>query len=96
MTSLAPPVSPMRNAWTLSSVMLVLAGIIVVGIGLYFIVLRPALLPEDVRYMRLSSTELETIGPRLEEWLTHVFRVLGGYALAVSYTHLTLPTSDLV
>lgn len=93
MTSLAPPVSPMRNAWTLSSVMLVLAGIIVVGIGLYFIVLRPALLPEDVRYMRLSSTELETIGPRLEEWLTHVFRVLGGYALATGALLIALAST---
>ncbi len=82
MTNLASPVSPMGNPWTLSSVMLILAGIIVAGIGLYFIAVRPPLLPEDIRYMRLSAAELEAIGPRLEEWLTHVFRVLGGYALA--------------
>ena len=55
---------------------------IIASIGLYFIFLRPSLLPEDVRYMRLSTAELENIGPRLAMWLTHVFRVLGGYALA--------------
>lgn len=82
MTNLARPVPPMGNPWTLSSAMLVLAGMIIAGIGLYFIVLRPSLLPEDIRYMRLSSAELEAIGPRLASWLTYVFRVLGGYALA--------------
>ena len=55
---------------------------IVAGIGVYFIFFRPSLLPEDARYMRLSAAELEAIGPHLSMWLTQVFRVLGGYALA--------------
>jgi hypothetical protein len=63
---------------------------IIAGIGLYFIFLRPSLLPEDVRYMRLSATELEAIGPRLAMWLTHVFRVLGGYALATGILLISL------
>ena len=70
------------NPWTTSSVTLALAGTIIAGIGLYFILLRPPLLPEDVRYMNLSVVELEAIGPRLAMWLAQVFRVLGGYALA--------------
>jgi hypothetical protein len=70
------------NPWTTSSVTLALAGIIIAGIGLYFIALRPPLLPEDVRYMDLSVAELEAVGPRFAMWLTQVFRVLGGYALA--------------
>jgi hypothetical protein len=70
------------NPWTMSSITLALAGMIIAGIGLYFIALRPPLLPEDVRYMDLSVAELEAIGPRLAMWLTQVFRVLGGYALA--------------
>jgi len=73
---------PAVNPWTLSSAALALAGTIIAGIGLYFIAFRPPLLPEDVRYMNLSATELEAIGPRLAMWLTQVFRVLGGYALA--------------
>lgn len=70
------------NPLTTSSVTLALAGMIIAGIGLYFIALRPPLLPEDVRYMDLSVAQLEAIGPRLAMWLTQVFRVLGGYALA--------------
>ncbi|WP_256754033.1 hypothetical protein [Mesorhizobium sp. Mes31] len=70
------------NPWTTSSVTLALAGMIIAGIGLYFIALRPPLLAEDVRYMNLSVAELEAIGPRFAMWLTQVFRVLGGYALA--------------
>ncbi|TIT23319.1 MAG: hypothetical protein E5W70_08540 [Mesorhizobium sp.] len=70
------------NPWTTSSATLAVAGMIIVGIGLYFIALRPPLLPEDIRYMNLSAAELEAIGPRLAMWLSQVFRVLGGYALA--------------
>jgi len=73
---------PAVHTWTFSSATLAVAGMIVAGIGLYFIFLRPSLLPEDVRYMHLSAAELEDVGPRITTWLTHVFRVLGGYALA--------------
>ncbi|TIS87895.1 MAG: hypothetical protein E5W89_22730 [Mesorhizobium sp.] len=78
------------NPWTVSSATLALAGMIISGIGLYFIVLRPPLLPEDVRHMRLSAGELEAIGPRLAMWLTQVFRVLGGYALATGVLLIAL------
>jgi hypothetical protein len=59
--------------WSPSSILLVIAGILLVCTGLYFIFLRPPLLPEDVRYMGLTSAELQLIGPRLGSWLTHVF-----------------------
>ncbi|MCZ8547926.1 hypothetical protein OOJ09_27425 [Mesorhizobium qingshengii] len=78
------------NPWTMSSAILALAGMIIAGIGLYFIVLRPPLLPEDIRYMRLSAAELEAIGPRLAMWLTYVFRVLGGYAFATGVLLIAL------
>ncbi|RUY33995.1 hypothetical protein EN978_35810, partial [Mesorhizobium sp. M7A.F.Ca.US.001.04.1.1] len=65
---------PAVNPWTTSSATLALAGTIIAGIGLYFIALRPPLLPEDVRYMNLSAAELEAIGPRLAVWLTQGFR----------------------
>jgi hypothetical protein len=78
------------NPWTTSSVTLALAGMIIAGIGLYFIAIRPTLLPEDVRYMNLSAVELEAIGPRLAMWLTQVFRVLGGYALATGVLLIAL------
>lgn len=56
-----------------------LGGIILVGVGLYFIVLRPPLLPEDARYMGASLAEIQTAVPGLSHWLQKVFWVMGGY-----------------
>ena len=42
---------PSGKPWTLSSILLALAGTTLVVAGLYFVLLRPPLLPEDVRYM---------------------------------------------
>lgn len=83
------------NPRTMSSATLALAGMIIAGIGLYFIGLRPPLLPEDVRYMNLSAAELEAFGPRLAMWLTQVFRVLGGYALATGVLLVALALTAL-
>jgi hypothetical protein len=76
--------------WPFSSILLGLSGIILIAVGCYFLFLRPALLPEDVRYMNLSSAELQSLGPRLASWLTHVFRVMGGYMMATGVLALTL------
>lgn len=76
--------------WRPSSVLLALAGAIVTGIGTYFVLRRPPLLPEDIRYMQLSAAEFVVVGPRLEVWLTQVFRVLGGYALATGLLTVAL------
>jgi uncharacterized membrane protein HdeD (DUF308 family) len=81
------------KSWPLSSVLLVLAGITLMGAGLYFLFLRPPLLPEDVRYMGLSPAELGPIMPRLEAWLTQVFRVMGGYVVATGVLTVTLATT---
>ena len=40
--------------------------------------------------MQLSATEIATLGPRLETWLTYVFRVLGGYTLATGLLAVAL------
>lgn len=60
------------------------------GMGLYFIAFRPALLPEDVRYIGVSAEQLNAIRPRLEAWLTQVFRVLGGYVVATGALTIAL------
>ena len=83
-----------RKSWPLSSIILAVAGIALVGTGLYFIVLRPALLPEDLRYMGLSVGQLDIIRPRLEAWLAQVFRVLGGYVLATGILTVTLAVTS--
>lgn len=76
--------------WTPSSIVLILAGINLIGVGLYFILLRPPLLPEDIRYMALPAAQLDILRPRLELWLMHVFRVMGGYVLATGTLTVTL------
>ena len=53
-------------------------------IGLYFAVLRPPLLPEDLRFLRTAPGALAAAAPRLEHWLHLVFIVLGGQIAAVS------------
>jgi len=84
----------MTRAWPLSAILLILAGITLIGAGLYFLVLRPPLLPEDVRYMGLGQVELAAVKPRLEAWLTHMFRVMGGYVLATGVLLVTLAATS--
>jgi hypothetical protein len=54
-------------------------GVWQVGLGLYFIFVRPALLPEDVRYMDADLQALQAAAPRLSGWLDKVFTVMGGF-----------------
>jgi hypothetical protein len=65
-----------------SSVMLAFCGLILIGIGLYFVFLRPALLPEDTRYIGMPLPELRSSIPGLLDWLEKVFWVMGGYICA--------------
>ena len=62
-----------------SSTVLFLCGVILVGLGMYFMFLRPPLLPEDPRYMGTSLEQIRTGFPGLLLWLPRVFLVLGGY-----------------
>jgi hypothetical protein len=61
-----------------STWMLIACGVWLVGLGLYFIVLRPPLLPEDPRFMGTTLEQIRTSVPGLESWLQKVFTVLGG------------------
>src|SRR6476620_6894393 len=80
--------------WTPSSIVLILTGVALIGTGLYFVVLRPPLLPEDVRYMGLPAAQFDILRPRLEAWLTHVFRVMGGYVSATGVLAVTLAATS--
>jgi hypothetical protein len=82
------------RSWTLSSILLALAGVTLVGAGIYFLILRPPLLPEDIRFMGLSAAQLGPVRPRLEAWLTHVFQVMGGYVLATGVLTVTLAATS--
>jgi hypothetical protein len=63
----------------LSSGLLLACGVWLVGLGIYFIFLRPALLPEDPRFMGTSLEALRSAAPGLEAWLAKVFTVMGGF-----------------
>ncbi len=77
-----------------SSLVLAGAGVLLIALGLYFLFLRPSLLPEDIRYMGLTSAELQSIGPKLGKWLTHVFRVMGGYMAATGVLAVALAATS--
>ena len=62
-----------------SASVLALAGWLLSGMGLYFIFLRPALLPEDLAYMGSTWQNAQEHLPGLLIWLPKVFRVLGSY-----------------
>ena len=79
-----------RNKWSPSAVLMALTGIIVVCIGVYFVLFRPPMLPEDVRYLQLADADLSALGQRLRDWLGYVFAVLGGFATATGILLITL------
>ena len=62
-----------------STWMLMACGVWLVGLGLYFIFLRPPLLPEDPRFMGTTLEQLRLAVPGLEAWLNKVFTVMGGF-----------------
>ena len=82
------------RSWPLSSILLAVAGATLVVAGFYFILVRPPLLPEDVRFMALTATQFDAVRPRLELWLGHVFQVMGGYVLATGVLTITLAATS--
>ena len=66
----------------ISAWIFVACGIWLIGLGVYFAVLRPPLLPEDPRYIGSSLTEIQAALPGLARWLSRVFAVMGGFMAA--------------
>lgn len=54
-------------------------GAWLVGLGAFFVFVRPALLPEDLRYIGADAAALQAIAPGLLRWLGEVFSVMGGF-----------------
>ncbi|WP_237752741.1 hypothetical protein [Mycolicibacterium aromaticivorans] len=80
----------MTAAWLFGA-----GGVILIGIGGFFALARPALLPEDLRYLDRSAVEVTTAVPRLGRWLRWVFTVLGGYAVATGILTLYLAATGV-
>jgi hypothetical protein len=64
---------------------LTMCGIILMSVGLYFVLVRPALLPEDIRYIGLSSAQVQAVPSRFLNWLDKVFWVMGGYVFTSGF-----------
>ena len=70
---------PERQGQRVSAWIFIACGVWLVGLGIYFMAFRPALLPEDARFMGTSLAEIRSSLPRLERWLGRVFGVMGGF-----------------
>ena len=83
----------MKTKLSASSTFLVFNGVILMGLGLYFVFVRPALLPEDPRFMGTTLAEIQATMPGLLTWLRRVFWVMGGFmftsGLLISYIAIT-------
>ncbi len=73
------PASDRSGLLRVSTWLLTAAGVWLVVLGVYFIALRPALLPEDPRFMGTTLAQLVQVAPGLAGWLRIVFAVMGGY-----------------
>lgn len=65
----------------ISTFLFITCGIWLIGLGLYFIFLRPPLLPEDLRYMETTIGDIQSAIPGLERWTNRVFTVMGGFMM---------------
>ena len=68
------PIVDRRDA--LSGILLLVLGLLTMGTAVFFLVLRPALLPEDIRH---TGIDPGTLPPAFLEWLGTVFRTWGGF-----------------
>jgi len=68
-------------------IVLIVLGLLTSGTGLYFMLLRPALLPEDLRFMGLARGAVPDV---LHPWLSVVFRTWGGFMVGFGLSFLGL------
>ena len=76
------PLEPMTSHMQTSGKVFVACGLWLVALGMYFLFLRPAMLPEDPRYIGSSLETIRSASPGMERWLGHVFNVMGGFMVA--------------
>jgi hypothetical protein len=69
----------MKTKRSPASTFLVLQGILFMCLGLYFVFIRPPLLPEDPRFIEASINDIRSTLPGLLIWLRRVFWVMGGF-----------------
>ena len=80
---------PSVSRWMLSA-----TAVALIGIGAYFIIARPPFLPEDLRYIGATEEAMRASAPKLSNWLSLVFRVMGGFIIATGTILLSVVTLD--
>ena len=75
-------------------IIFIVCGIWLIGLGLYFMFLRPALLPEDLRYIGANTPEIQSAVPGLVHWLQRVFTVMGGFMMGAGALVIALMNKD--
>jgi hypothetical protein len=60
-----------------SSWLIFACGVWLVGLGPYFIAVRPPLLPEAPRFTGATAAQIQAAVPGLEGWVKKVFTVMG-------------------
>ncbi len=80
--------------FTVPKSLLSATAVAVIGMGIFFVVLRPPLMIEDIRFMASSEQALHLAAPRFADWLTLVFRVMGGFMIATGSLLLALLSGD--
>ena len=73
----------------------VTCGLWLIALGVYFALLRPALLPEDLRYMGGGAGLGQLSLAGLERWLHRVFIVMGGFIAASGILTMFLALSTV-
>ncbi|MGC5225078.1 hypothetical protein ACPW96_21125 [Micromonospora sp. DT81.3] len=74
-----------RETPKLAWIPIVVIGMLTIGMGLAFALLRPGvvLLPEDQRYTGLTPEQLEVLDPELFSWIGMVFRSWGAFGIGL-------------
>ena len=75
--------------------MIAACGVWLVGLGLYFIALRPSLLPEDARFMGATLAQIQEAVPGLERWLQKVFMAMGGFIVSSGVLTVLVATTAM-
>lgn len=77
----------------ISMFLFIACGTWLIGLGLYFVFLRPPLLPEDLRYIGFNSGEMQPVIAGLERWTRKVFTVMGGFMMSAGLLTIRVATS---
>lgn len=87
-------VEPRKTSASAGKVIFLVCGAWLIGLGLYFIFLRPVLLPEDLRYIGFTVSGPGSATPGMVAWLHRVFTVMGGFMMGAGVLLIALMVNE--